>query len=210
MTYGEIQAQFVALMNRTDLRANTALQTLFLQQGIVRVARSLRVPAMEKGLIVTVGATWEALSIPSDFLQLINIEFPTSTEVWTLKRDMLMRVKTQGLQSGTPRSFARQGGRWYVAPAPTEGDTFRIDYYSDEKFTELTESDDTNLITEIAWDAILYAALCAAGDYWSDKRLVNWEARLKQIMDNLDAQGDGDELTADAAVGVAYSFPSED
>ena len=209
MTYGEIKTQFLGLMNRTDLRASTALQTTFLQQGISRVARTLRVPAMEKSIDYVVGASFSGIPMPNDFLQLINIEVANSTEVYTLTRGQLSRIKTLALQAGTPRKYARQGGKLLVGPAPSEDDVIRLDYYSDEHFSELTEDADTSIMTDVAWDAILYAALCAAGDYWDDKRLARWEARYSQIMDDLDAQGDNDELSADAAVGPAYTYPED-
>lgn len=46
MNKGEIRAHFKALLNRSDI--TDALADTFIDQGITRIQRSLRVPSMEK------------------------------------------------------------------------------------------------------------------------------------------------------------------
>ena len=76
MTLSELTAQFLALMNRTDLTADPALAATFINQSILRLQRELRVPFMEKIVRYTVPDTYSAaygLAVPSDLLELIDI-----------------------------------------------------------------------------------------------------------------------------------------
>jgi hypothetical protein len=209
MTLGEIKSQFVGLLNNNIVRASTSLQTTFTQMGVTRVARRLRIPAMEKAMLVTIGSTYNGLIIPSDFLQLIDLEYDTAGEVRHLRRGVPDRVKTLALSTGTPEQYTRQGKKWFIGPAPAAGDQIRIDYYSDALFTALTSDADENLITTVAWDAVMYGALCAAGDHYDDKRTAKFEARFDQIMTDLDDQGDNDELTANAVVQPSLIYTDE-
>jgi hypothetical protein len=102
---------------------------------------------------------------------------------------------------GTPQVFARRGGYWVIGPRPAEGSIIEIVYYAE--FAALVEPTDTNTISSIAWDAVVYGALAAACDYYNDERGQLFEARYKQIGSDLQNMADGDELTADAAVRPA-------
>jgi hypothetical protein len=69
----QLTAQFLALMNRSDLNANPALATTFISQSIMRLQRELRVPFMEKITRYTIPDTFDpglGLVIPSDLLEL--------------------------------------------------------------------------------------------------------------------------------------------
>lgn len=210
-TYGDVTSDFTGLMNRRDLTANTTLVNSFLQKSIKRISRELRVPAMEKSLVATIGTSYNGLIIPGDLLELIRLEpiplIPTQ-EVDELRRVDFPTAKTRALQTGTPmRVFARQGAKWFIGGPPNPGDKIRIDYYAD--FTPLALPTDTNVMTQVADDAITYGALTYAGKYYSDKRAGDWEATFNQIMLSLQDMADGDELTADAAVSPALKFPDE-
>jgi hypothetical protein len=82
-----------------------------------------------------------------------------------------------------------------------------IYYYA--SFPTLVNPTDTNALSLVAWDAVVYAALSAACDYYNDERAKQFDARYNQILQNLQNMADGDELTADAAVGPVYSWPDD-
>ena len=106
-----------------------------------------------------------------------------------------------------PRVFARRGGYWVIGPQPAEGRVIEIVYYAE--FSPLINPTDTNTISRIAWDAVIYGALAAACDYFNDERGQLFEARYKQIGGDLQDMGDGDELTADAAVRPALHMNND-
>jgi hypothetical protein len=107
----------------------------------------------------------------------------------------------------TPRVFARRGGYWVLGPSPAVGSTIEMVYYA--TFTPLVNPTDTNILTQSAWDVVVYGALAAAADYYNDDRSQMFDARYNQIAQNLQAMADADELTADAAVRPALLYSND-
>lgn len=210
MTLAEMTAQFVALMNRSDLRANTALASTFITQAILRIQRELRVPMMESTILYTIPAEYDAdvgLAIPNDMLQLIGLHAGEDQEV-ELQRAQFSTVKRMANTGpGIPRKFCRLGGAFVLGPPPAVGDVLMIRYYA--SFAALVNPTDTNALSIVAWDAPVYGALAAACDFYNDDRLDKFEKRYNQILQNLQNMADGDELTADAAVGPVYAWPDD-
>lgn len=208
MNLSELTTQFTGLMNRRDLTANTTLVTNFLNQALMRIQRELRCPAMEKLVDVTIAAPYTGLVIPSDFLELIGI-YPQSSNPPSkkLRKERLEKVTWLAANTGCPQKFAREGGTWILGPQPSVGDVIRIWYYAE--LAPLANPTDTNVISIIAWDLIVYAALVAACEYYKDNRLQAFEARYQQILAALQEQADDDELD-DAQVDPAYFYPDDD
>lgn len=200
-------------MNRTDLTANTALASTFINQSILRLQRELRVPFMEKIIRYTIPSTYDptlGLVIPSDLLELIDINVDSDNDGlsdYPLQRVQLKEAMTRSQFIDCPRVFARRGGYWVLGPQPAVGAVVELVYYAE--FAPLVDPTDTNTISRIAWDAVIYGALAAAADYYNDDRGPQFEARYKQIGGDLQNMADGDELTADAAVRPALLFSND-
>ena len=210
MTLGELKAQFKGLLNNTVVNNNSALVSTFINQGIIRIQRELRVPFMEKIVDYTIPDTYTRLAIPSDLLELISIQVDRDGDgvlEYELQRVDMNRVMAASQQPGVPVLYARQGGSWYLGPRPTTGSKVRIVYHAE--FAALADDNAENTATKIAWDAIVYAALTAAAEYLVDDRLPAFEKRYSQIMMSLQSQADADELTADAAVRPALYYEDE-
>lgn len=211
MTLNELTVQFQSLMNRTDLKNNSALSATFLTQAILRIQRELRAPLQEATILYTIPNTYVpsvGLAIPNDLLELIAINVGVNQE-YELQRDQFSRVKDMAVNwpAGQPTKFTRLGGNWIIGPSPSVGDVIMIQYYA--SFPALVNPTDTNVLTLIAWDAPLYAALSAACDFYNDERVDKFEKRYNQILQNLQNMADGDELTADAAVSPVYAWPDD-
>lgn len=196
-------------MNRSDLQADaTGLAATFISQSIMRLQRELRVPFMEKIVRYTIPNTYDpglGLLIPSDLLEVIDLNVDSDSDGlfdYPLQRVQLKSAMSRAQISGAvPQVFARRGGYWVLGPQPAVGSLIEIVYYAE--FAPLVNPTDTNTISNIAWDAVVYGALSAACDYYNDDRTQAFEARYGQITKNLQAMADGDELTADAAVRPA-------
>jgi hypothetical protein len=210
MTLAEMTAQFTSLMNRRDLTSNTALVSTFITQAILRIQRELRAPFQEATVVYTIPSNYvntTGLAIPNDFLELIGLFAGQYQEV-QLQRTQLGKAKDLAANvSGNTVKFARMGANWILAPAPLVGDIITIQYHA--SFPALVNSTDTNALSIIAWDSVVYAALSAACDYYNDERVDKFEKRYNQILQNLQNMADGDELTADAAVGPVYAWPDD-
>lgn len=214
MNLSQLTSQFLALMNRTDLSANTALASTFLSQSILRLQRELRVPFMEKIVRYTIPDTYDnslGLVIPSDLLELIDINVDSDGDGlsdYPLQRVQLKEAMVRAQYPGVPAVFARRGGYWVLGPEPAVGSVIEIVYYAE--FAALVAPTDENTISRIAWDAVVYGALAAACDYYTDDRGPKFEDRYKQIGGDLQNMADGDELTADAAVRPALYYSQND
>jgi len=209
-TYLELQTQFLALLNRRDCTTDQA--NAFLQNSLVRIERKLRCPAMEKSLLVTIAIGYTGLVIPSDFLELINL-IPTTTggtnqvNPTPLEKCDISRAITLAQDVGTPQVYSRQGGLWVLAPMPAVGDIVRIDYYAE--LTDLVNPSDTNIISLIAPDMIIYGALGYAADFFVDDRRDSWEARFMEIKTDLEEVANDDEEHGAAAVQPAFVYPTD-
>lgn len=204
-TYGDVKTQFSALLNRRD--ATTDQKETWLQQGFERIQRELRIPTMQQVLTYTVGSDYDDLPIPTDYLQLDTMTRISATEPGTIDRRKLNEVLADRMFTGIPRIFARRGNKWLLGPTPTEGTVIRVDYYAD--YPAVSADADTNLITLTAPAIAVYAGLSYAGDHFNDKRMGGWEARYNQIKEELEAQGDDDELSGGASVSPANAWPSD-
>jgi hypothetical protein len=209
----QLTSQFLALMNRSDLNANTALASTFINQSILRLQRELRVPFMEKIVRYTIPSTYDTslgLLVPSDLIELIDINVDSDGDGlsdYPLQRVQLKEAMTRAQYPGVPQVFARRGGYWVLGPQPAVGSVIELVYYTE--FAPLVASTDTNTISRIAWDAVVYGALAAACDFYNDERGQLFEARYKQIGGDLQNMADGDELTADAAVRPALNMNND-
>lgn len=209
MTLGEIKASFTALLNRRD---NTpTLTTSFINDALLRVQRTLRIPAMEKSIRATVGNVYTTgLDVPGDLLQFISLSDETDVRnVVELSRVSYAQVQAilNSGEVGTARVFARRGSKFLIAPAPALGSVLRMDYYA--TFRLISADADKNVLTDVAPDVLTYGALSYAAAYFLDKRQADFEARFKQIMEDLDIQALRDELTGNAQVAPASFYPSD-
>lgn len=213
MNLSQLTSQFLALMNRSDLNANTALASTFINQSILRLQRELRVPFMEKIVRYTIPSTYDAslgLVIPSDLLELIDLNVDsngTGLLDYPLQRVQLKEALTRAEYTDVPKVFARRGGYWVLGPRPTTDTVIEIVYYAE--FAPLINGADTNTISNIGWDAVIYGALSAACDFYNDDRGQQFEARYKQIGGDIQNMADSDELTADAAVRPALLMSND-
>jgi hypothetical protein len=211
MTLGELKAQFKALLNNSIVTNNATLVSTFVNQGIQRMQRELRVPFMEKQILYTIPSTYTKLSIPNDLLQLISIQVDRDADgvlEYELQRVDMNRVMASSQEIGPPSIYSRQGAAWYLGPKPAEGSKVLITYYAE--FAALLTDADSNTVTKVAWDAVVYAALVAAASYLNDERKTGFEQDFQRIMATLQDQADSDELTADAAVRPALYFDRGD
>jgi len=209
-TYGDVRTKFIARMNRRDMDTDTA--DGFLQDAITRIQRVMRIPAMEKSVIIDIDDTYTTqggIYIPSDYLQLRQITYNDQYELQ--REDVSVVIPEAYASTGMPQKFCRRGGLWVFSPTPEvntdDPNQVRIDYYAE--FDAMTETDDTTVLTDIASDLMIYAALSYACDHYKDQRGDKFEQRFIQILSDIEAMGDDDETSGSAAVQSSF-FYSDD
>lgn len=202
MAYLDVKNQFLATLNRRDI---TPTQTdSFMQMGIQRTQRTLRIPAMEKLVQITVDGTWvNGVPVPGDLLELISIDTGvTSTTPNKLRRVDLKTAALLSQVAGVPEVFSRQSGTYIIGPIPAGGTTININYYAN--FSTLSADTDSNWATVIAPDLLVYGALTFSSDYFMDERKDAFESRYAQLIEDLNIMATRDELS-DSAIRPAVN-----
>lgn len=205
MNWGDIQTGFSALLNRRD--ATSAQKLSWLQNGIQKIQRELRCPAMEKTIVITIDSTYTAaggLALPADFLEL---QYILNSQGQRVEKEDITTVFQLAKDIDFPRAYIRTGAVWKLGPTPGLADTLTLVYYAN--LPTLSLDSDTCALTQIAGDLFEYAGLVYAGDFFSDKRTDGWETRYNQIRDDLQGQADADELSGSAAVSPGIQWPDD-
>lgn len=196
MNYGEVKDYFSKVLNRRDI--TPSLTGIFINNAIQRTQRLLRLPPMEKSVIVT--PTNGAVDVPGDLLQFIAVIVDDKVHGRISLSDLLNYRSIQSTFNG----YAIQDGEVLLTPIPPAGAQVRVDYYGD--FTSLVADTDSNWMTEIAPDLIVYGALSYACDYFLDNRKQLFEERFINTVAELAEQRMMDELSAGAQIQPAYSM----
>ena len=202
MNYGEIKTHFEALLNRSD--NTTALTETFLEQGMTRLGRQLRTPMQERVKKYNFASATSEVVLPNDFLQLISLYYDKSE----LTRVPMARYRE--LNDGTtgkPLYFTRQAESLLLNPVPSTGTLFLYYYAS---FPRFTSDADNTFLGDVAPDALIYAGLTYAADYYLDSRQPMFEAKLAQFINEIQEQSNDQELNAGGqAIQPSYRY-SED
>ena len=200
MNYGQIRTHFKALLNRSDI--TDALAETFIDQGITRIQRSLRVPSMEKKHTYSFTSATSQVNLPSDFLEAIDVYFG-NTALSRLPMREITALKAGG-ESGTPNFFAREQGVLLLYPHPS-ADSLTLNYYA--SFTDMTSDTDENVLAAIAPDLITYAALTYASDYYLDDRAELFSQKFIQFMAELQEQANDAETSGTLqSIRPTYNF----
>ena len=207
MTKAEIRTAFLSILNNTA--CTNALADTFIDEGFTRSQRLLKLPAQEAIDITTVGDSFEGLDIPNDFMRLINIYYDQQT----LKRISLGEYLKNSYGAGTtntPTVFCRSRNKFLIGPVPAEGVELTMHYLAE--FEDFASDSDETALSAIAPDLFIYGGLTYAADRFIDERKSIWEQRYQQIIIELQALADEDELSGEATIALpeAYKFPIED
>ena len=178
MNKSQIRSQFLALLNRND--CSNELADTFLEQGLARIQRTLRVPAMEKVQTYTTNdVAPNALILPNDFLNIKHLYCgDTLLEYVDLGR-YLQYVD----YVDTPRIYTRVQGELKVKPTPSEGTEILMVYHGE--IPDLTSDTATNFITEIAPELLVYGGLTYAADYFIDERKPLFDETFNRVFAEL-------------------------
>ena len=200
MNYGQIKDHFEALLNRSDITA--ALVTTFIDQGIARIQRQLRTPLNENKTTYNITTSTSSLTLPTDFLEIISL-YANEYEIQRITMSKYRELQQNAL-TGKPKYFVREQQKLLLYPTPKTGDVF-LYYYAE--FPALSADSDTNNLTTVASDLIIYAALTFAADYYLDERAGIFEEKYNQFLLEIQEQSNDQELNGSTnAIQPAYSY----
>ncbi len=222
MTYSAMESQFNNILNRSD--CSSALSQTFFQQAITRIEREARLPCMERMLVVTPASLMNAIDIPADLIQPIDVMiqsasgsvyFPpvpsplpagfgnTFVPLKHVPYRDLLAVPT----NDTPRVYGRVQTQFHIRGWVPVGVETRLVYYG--SFTPLSTPDSANELTAAAPDLAIYAALSLAADYFQHDAGPAWEQRYQQILMQVtgvatDVEWSGGPMTVEPSYGHSY------
>jgi len=188
MNKGELRTHFKELLNRSD--CTDALADTFISQSITRLERNLRIPAMEKTHTYTISSSTTELTIPVDFLEIIGLHHG-NTNLSRLSLAKFIEAEA-GNENGTPKFFCRQVDKFSIYPYPTSGSAI-LTYYA--SLPALVADSDTNSLTAVASDMIVYGALVYAADYFLDERGQLFEGKFQQGVGEIQSYAHDDEIS---------------
>lgn len=199
MNYGNLRTHFKNLLNRSDISDD--LSNTFIDQGINRIQRSLRIPSMEKQHVFTITASTSKVTLPNDFLEIIDLIY--DNHVLTRIDMGMMQDYIKTGQTGSPHYFTRESGSLLLHPIPSSGSVV-LNYYA--SYADLSSDSDTNVLTDIASDVICYAALVYASDYFLDERRDTFEAAYLYHITEIQEQANSAE-TVGTVTQMKSAYP---
>lgn len=200
MNKGALRTQFKNLLNRSDITNDLA--DTFIDQGIARIQRTLRIPSMEKKQNYIVSASTTFIVLPNDFLEAIDLYYDgRSLERVPMKE--MQELKKNALDDA-PLYFAREQSNFLIYPHPKTG-TLSLNYYG--QYADMTLDSDENQLAIVASDLIIYGALTYASDYYLDERSELFEAKYRTYLAEVQQQADDAELTGTLqTIRPAYTY----
>lgn len=159
----------------------------FIDMAMARIQRTLRVPSMEKMMVTTVAAeNANTIILPNDFLKLKHLYTTSLAQNNSIEyKDVAAFMQTPDNPGGVPRIYTRVQGSLLLKNTPPVGLKIAMVYYGE--IPDLVADTDSNFLSEIAPDLLIYTALSFAADYYIDDRKDQFESvaesAFQQLMD---------------------------
>lgn len=190
--------ELLARNDTTDAKIDS-----FIDMAVARIQRNLRVPSMEKAYItVTTVDNPGTIILPNDFLKLRHLYISNAPIEYV---DVSSFMRTQDAPGNTPRIYTRIQGSLLLKPTPPAGITITLIYYGE--IPDLVADTDTNFVTELAPDLLIYTALMFAADYYIDDRKVDFAKMAELAFTELQDQAYEVDMSQEGLV-VSNSFNS--
>ena len=184
-TKAELQTAVANWLNRSDL---TDRIPEFISLAESQLNRLLR--TREMLVRSTASASGQYVSIPTDFLELMNIELTSTTPPKRLVYITSDRSddyrEQQNNKTGTPSYYTIEGTSIQLLPTPSESVTVQLNYYQDiPALSGLADSGDNWLLLAHP-DIYLYGTLMQASPYIMDPQSAGqWGGLLDRSMQEL-------------------------
>ena len=181
MAYSDLIATFQSTLNRDDV--SDAQADVFLQQGINRLQRAVRLPCMEREYDIQIVGTTNTFIIPTDLLAIIDVIYTSSTTGVTVLdkldyRDVIVRDATL-----SPFAYSRIRGNIQIVGSAGDGDQIRVLYYG--AFGPLASNAADNEVTLGFPDIAVYAGLVFAAAAYSHPSKDDWEKTYQSLKQDL-------------------------
>jgi hypothetical protein len=198
MTYASLQNDISIYIERTD-EATLAMIPTFIMLGQYRCARELKTLLTVNYVTASFQAGNAVYDKPQRWLEGVSWNMGVGATATTIQRSPLFLRTYDYIRSywpntserGTPAYYADYDiNHWIVAPTPDQNYPFEVAYY--ERPEMLSESNQQNLFTMYAPDALLYASLLETPAYLrTDERTQIWQMFFDRAKAALGVQDQG-------------------
>lgn len=208
MSYAQVRSDFMTILNRQDL--TTAQADVFMGQAMQRITRTLRLPSLERALLVTpTDNPMVQMPVPVDLIQVIDvlapdpISFAATGKMTPLKklsyRQLMARNDTDMLGA-----YARFGTQIYFRGPIGIGSQLQFLYYGNA--SAITDDTQDNELTAGVPDLVIYAALKYAGDFFEHPLTAQWEQTYNNMLSEVmvmasDLENQGGVMVIDPVYG---------
>lgn len=182
MTYSELKTNIANYLNRSDL---TSQMDMFIDNVEGEINRRVRRKEMIKRATATADAQY--LSLPTDWLEAINVEI-TSNNFSPILQQSIESLdiyrKSINNKTGQPVYFAFVDDTMELAPTPDASYTLQLTYYG--KIDALSDSNTSNFLSNNHPDVYLYGALKHASIYlMEDERVAMFSQLFEKALEEL-------------------------
>ena len=181
-TYAELKTSIANWLNRDDL---TSVIPDFISLAEHQMERELRHYKMIERSNANLDSRYS--QVPANWLETIRFGI-SSGNTYRLEMisidDIIARREQNMNTSGRPQYYAHVGDTFELFPTPDQEYATELVYY--EKIPELSDSNTSNWLLEIAPDAYLYGALLQAAPYLAeDERIQVWSTLYAGAVNSL-------------------------
>lgn len=192
MTYSELKTRIASYLNRSDL---TSELDGFIDQTEAELNRRLRAADMVKRATAT--AELQYLSLPTDWLEVINVEITSNDFKPVLQQSIesldVHRAANDNI-TGQPIFYAIVDNTMEFSPKPDKAYTLQLTYY--EKITALSDSNTSNFVSNNHPDVYLYGALKHASLFlMEDDRAARFSALFEKALEEIRLQEESKEFS---------------
>jgi len=187
-TWTTLQADVAAQLKRSDQASNIKR---WINQAELRISRELRPRGYQRYTTSQMTATDPMIEIPARLIGMISFILIDSagarTPLFRREYSWLTDYWPNQSLTDTPLYYANVDGvRFKVAPTPDRNYEFELSYY--ERLQPLDAGNNTNWLTENAYDLLLYGALLEAPPpLRDDERAALWKAYYDRAAASLTA-----------------------
>mgnify|MGYP003116191328 FL=1 len=182
MTYSELKTSIANYLNRSDLTSDI---DTFIDNVEAELNRRLRNKDMIKRATATADSQY--LTVPSDWLEAINIEI-TANNFSPLFQQSIESLdvyrKANNNSTGQPIYYAMVDDSIELAPTPDSSYTLQLTYYA--KISALSDSNTSNFVSASHPDVYLYGALKHASIYlMEDERIPMFTQQFEKALEEM-------------------------
>ena len=138
----------------------------FISMAEDRIARNLRVQAMETSADLSITSGSDTVAQPTGYLETIRLYLDDDRKRLTYMTPSVFWTRNAANESGTPEIFTIEDQNFVFKPQPASNFTGKLLYY--KSFDALSGNADTNWLLTNARGLLLYGALLEAYLYLED------------------------------------------